>query len=439
MHTATRRLFLGSLSGLAGVATLSGQRRGPASLSRNRVSPLDGVARENLKITDIQVMSLAYRLKPDEEWPDADNHVIIYKTESVIVQVFTDAGITGIGGCSRYNGPEAMKQYTDGVIKPLLLGKNPFDVESLAAGLCGPRGRGAWAGVDTALWDIIGKAKGLPLYRLLAVDTEPQTRIRVYASGGEFSWRRGGRFPGPEDLITQAVMHQRNGYTAFKFRPGAGFARLGITIKDHISYLRKMREAVGPKFDLIQEANQRWSVDQCLEIAPVLEELRVLWFEEPTRKNVDNYLKIKKALPTVKIAGGETMANRGELVEWIDRGAYDVVQHGCDDAGITEAWHMARLSHTRAKLFCPHNWQDGLITVANAHLMAAAANRFLLESNMTPNPLKEGLFKEKFAVKDGHIEVPGKPGLGVELREGLAEMYPPIPGYWNMPDPDMPK
>jgi L-alanine-DL-glutamate epimerase-like enolase superfamily enzyme len=132
------------------------------------------------------------------------------------------------------------------------------------------------------------------------------------------------------------------------------------------------------------------------------------------------------------------MANRGEIADWIDRGAYDVIQPGCDDAGITEAWRIARLAQTRGKLFSPHNWQDGLITVANAHLMAAVPNRFLLESNMTPNPLKEGLFKERLAVKDGHIEVPNKPGLGVELREGLAEMYPPVPGNWNMPDPDMP-
>ncbi len=115
-----------------------------------------------------------------------------------------------------------------------------------------------------------------------------------------------------------------------------------------------------------------------------------------------------------------------------------IIQPGCDDAGITETWHMARMAHTRRKLFCPHNWQDGLIAIANAHLMAAVPNRFLLESNMTPNPLKEGLFKEKLAVKDGHLQIPDRPGLGVELREGLAEQYPPLPGPWNIPDPEAP-
>jgi hypothetical protein len=90
-------------------------------------------------------------------------------------------------------------------------------------------------------------------------------------------------------------------------------------------------------------------------------------------------------------------------------------------------------------LICPHNWQDGLVAVANAHLLAAVPNRLMLESNMTPNPLKEGLFKEWFGAKNGYFEVPQKPGLGVELKDGLAELYPPIPeGNWYRPDPDMP-
>lgn len=438
MTNASRRSFLGAAAGFAGATGTAGAQTRRAAATARRSYPLEGVKRENIKITDIKMMNLGYRLKPEEEWADADNHVIIYKTESVIVRVFTDAGIVGLGGGSRYNGPAAMKEYIDQVIKPILVGKNPFDVEALTGGICGPGGRGAWAGVDTALWDIIARSKGVPLYKLLAVDTEPVTRIRLYASGGEYSWHKGSRFPGPDDLIRQARSHKEAGYTAFKFRPGAGFAKFA-KIADLIPYLYRIREAVGPKFDLMQEANGRWSVEQCLEIAPVLEELKFTWFEEPTRRTPEAYLRVKQALPTVKISGGESRANRAENAEMIDRGAYDIVQHACDDAGVTEAWHMARMAHTRGKLLCPHNWQDGLVTIANAHLMAASPNRFLLEYNMTPNPLKEGLFKEKLAIHDGHLDISGKPGLGVELKEGLEEMYPPIPGPWNMPDPDMPK
>ena len=383
------------------------------------------------------MLSLGYRLKPNEEWADGAANGIIWKTESVIVEVSTDAGLKGIGGCSRYNGPAAMKEYLEKVVKPAIVGQNPFDVEFLSGGIAGPRARGVWAGVDVALWDIIGKAKGLPLAKILATDTVPKTRIRAYASGGEFSWRKGSQFPGPDDLIKQVLRHKAAGFTAFKFRPGGAFERYA-TIKDFIPYLREMRKAVGPDFDLIQESNQRWSVAQCLEMAPVLEELKFLWWEEPTRKVIDDYLTIKKALRTVKISGGEGVHNRADLVEWMDSGAYDIVQPGPDDAGLTECWHQARMAHTRGKLICPHNWQDGITGVASTHLLAALPNAFLLETNMTPNPFREGLFKDWTMPKNGYYDVPQKPGLGVELKDGLAELYPPIEGNWNKPDPDMP-
>jgi len=429
---------MGSLPALAGASTLAGQRRGGSALPKGRISPLDGVTRENIKVTDIKVTSLGYRLKPNEEWPDGGSNSIIWKTESVIVEVSTDVGLKGIGAASRYSGPAAMKEYLERVVKPGVIGKNPFDVEYLAGGIAGRGPRGVWAGVDVAFWDIIGKAKGLPLYKILATDTEPVTRIRAYASAGEFSWRKGSQFPGPGNLVKEALGYKAAGYNAFKFRPGGGFERFA-TIKDYIPHLREMRKAVGPDFDLIQESNQRWSLEQCLEIAPVLEELKFLWWEEPTRKIIDNYLTIKKALRTVKVSGGEGVHNRHDLVEWMDSGAYDIIQPGCDDAGMTECWYQARMAHTRGKLICPHNWQDNLVAIANAHLLAAVPSRYMLESNMTPNPLKEGLFKEWWGVKGGYFTVPDKPGLGVELKEGLAELYPAIPeGGWNRPDPDMP-
>jgi L-alanine-DL-glutamate epimerase-like enolase superfamily enzyme len=425
------------VSGLAGAALWASPQAARSTLATDRLSPLDGIKREKIKITDVKMTTLSYKLKPEEEWADGEDNVIWWKAESALVEVFTDAGITGIGSCSPYSGPAAMKEYLENVVRPILIGKNPFDVESLAGGITGPGPRLAWSGTDIALWDIIGKAKGLPLYKILATNTEPVKRIRAYASGGEFSWRKGSGFPGPEDLLKQAMRHKAAGYTAFKFRPGGGFQTFA-SIKEYIPYLREMRKAVGPNFDLIQESNTRWTVAQCLEIAPVLEELKFLWWEEPTRKIIDDYLTIKKALHTVKISGGEKVHSRANLVEWMDSGAYDIIQPGCDDSGMTECWYQAQMAHTRGKLFCPHNFEDGVATVAKVHLMAAMPNRFLLESCMTPNPLKEGILKEWYGVKNGYFTVPEKPGLGVELKEGLAELYPYIPGRFTKPDPGMP-
>ncbi len=399
-----------------------------SNVGAETLHPLDGVQRENIKVTDVQVVPFSYRLKPEEQWPDADQHYVIHQTTEVIVKVYTDVGIVGIGGSSRYNGPARMMRYVEQVIKPYLVGKNVFNVEHLTGGMCGHGALGAWAGIDVALWDIIGKAKGVPICKLLAVDAEPVARVRVYASAGEYSWERGSRFPGPAQLVDEALRYKAMGHTAFKFRPGAGFGKFGITMKEYIPYVERLRDAVGPDFDLIQESNCRWSLEQCLEMAPVLERLHFLWWEEPTSKRgddaIDNYLRIKQALPTVMISGGEGVSNRGGLSEWVDRGAYDIVQHGSDDAGLTEAWHMARMAHERGKLVCAHNWQGGLVTAANLQLMAAIPNRLLLESNMTANPLKEGLFKERLAAVNGYLDVPQGPGLGVELKEGLEEEYP---------------
>ena len=172
MTNSNRRKFLKSaaviagssaLAGLTGCVTKVGKKSGA---SETLIHPLNGIKRENIKITDIRVILLSYQLKPEELWTDGDDNSIIWQTSSVIIEVFTDAGIVGIGGASRYNGPEEMKVYTEKVIKPLLIGKNPFDVEILTGGIAGGGARGAWAGVDIALWDIIGKAKGLPLYKI---------------------------------------------------------------------------------------------------------------------------------------------------------------------------------------------------------------------------------------------------------------------------------
>ncbi|MFH1085301.1 MAG: mandelate racemase/muconate lactonizing enzyme family protein [Chloroflexota bacterium] len=415
-----------------------------------RVHPLAGVRRQEIKITDLKVLLLSYLLKRDEQWPDGDQHVVIWQTTEVIVQVFTDVGLVGLGTASRYNDPERMKAYAENVIRPFLLGKNPYDVEVLSGGMCAHGALNVWAGVDVALWDIIARAQGVPLCRLLAVDGEPASRVRVYASGGEYSWKKGSRFPGPENLIAEALRYKAMGHTAFKFRPGAGFQMLKVPMSEHAANIRRIRAAVGPIFDLIQESNCRWTMAQCLEIAPVLEELGFLWWEEPTSKRgddaIDSYLRIKAQVPSVMISGGENVPNRGAISEWVQRGAYDIVQHGTDDAGLTEAWHMARMAGARAKRLCAHNWQGGLVTMGNLHLMAAMPNRFLLESNMTANPLKEGLFKQRLAVQNGYLDVPTGPGLGVTLREGLEEEYPYLPGRgtrarrnWDSAWPHLPR
>jgi hypothetical protein len=186
MPSISRRKFIsaGAISGLGAIAGVSACKTNKvaAGVNQARSNPLDGIGRENIKITDLKVTLLSCQLPLKEQWylDWIPERYKCWKTDSILVQVYTDAGIIGIGGATQYGGPDVVKEYLEKVIKPAITGKNPFDIEFLT---CGVKVRGplvGWAGVDAALWDIIGKAKGKPVYELLATDHKLQTRIPVH-------------------------------------------------------------------------------------------------------------------------------------------------------------------------------------------------------------------------------------------------------------------
>ena len=398
-------------------------------------SPSGAIRREQMKITDVKVTLMSHELK-EKSWVTATQ--LIWKSDAVLVEVFTDKGVVGIGESSPYGGPEFLKKTIEESLKPALLGGNPFDVEHLTTAWLGPRPNyAAWAGIDAACWDIIGKAAGKPVYELLAAGSPPQPHIRVYASGGvEYAW-----YDRPEALIEEALRYKEAGYTAFKFRIGTEWKNSGMTIAKYIPWIRKLREAVGPRMDLMQESNMRLTLDQCLELCPVLEELDFLWFEEPVRAYeagaLENHLRIRQALRKVKVSGGESRGTRFDFKEWIDRGAYDIVQPDCNVTGVTEAWHIARIAELKGLPCCPHNWHGGLTTMANAALVAAIPNHLVLELNQTFNPFKEEIFKDPLVVRNGYMDLPRKPGFGMELKPGIAAKFPYVPGSYWKPNPKL--
>ena len=394
------------------------------------LSPLANVPRQNVKITRIQVTLLSHELKV-KSWMTAT--MLIWKSDAVLVEIFTDQGLVGIGESSPYAGPEQLKKTIEQDLAPLLIGKNPFDVEHLAIAWAGARPQyAAWAGIDAACWDLIGKALNRPVYEILAAGEKPLTRLPVYASGGvEYAW-----YDRPEALIEEAVRHKEAGYPAFKFRIGTEWKLDGMNMQRYIPWVRKLREAVGPGMQLMQESNMRLSLEECLELAPVLEELGFLWFEEPVRTNepdsLDKHLRLRREMKKVRLTGGESRGSRYEFKEWVDRGAYQIVQPDCNVTGLTEAWHIARLAALRDAPCCPHNWHGGLTTMANAALVAAIPNRLLLELNQTYNPFKEEIFVDPLVVVKGAMELPRRPGFGLQLKPGLAAKFPYLPGqYWR--------
>ena len=440
MNVISRRTFLGASAAIAGAYSLGNTSVCSAQQTTHK-HLLEGIERENIKITNIKVTPLSYEDPKGNLWRSGNS--MVWKTDAALCEVFTDQGIVGIGGGSPYAGADNIKKYTEEFIKPALIGKNPFDVELLTRRDSVQTGRNArvpfaaLAGVDCALWDIIGKAKNMPVYKLLATDNEPDTHIPIYASGGDYhEWYNNGE----EVLIEEALSYKEEGYTAFKFRTGTNWAYSNMTLKKYIPIMRRLREAVGPDFKLIHEAF--WGIltpEQVIkEFCPVLEELKFYWFEEPLR-GIENRIKVNEALSTVMVSGGESFRTKAEAKEWIDRNALDIIQTDCNNIGITDNWYISRMANLKGVLHCPHNWAGGLTTMANAHFSAGIPNRHMLELNQTYNPLKEGVFKEPLVVKNGYMDLPDKPGFGVEVIDDIEKKFPWVPGRFNKPNPLIPE
>ncbi|MEM9676096.1 MAG: mandelate racemase/muconate lactonizing enzyme family protein [Bacteroidota bacterium] len=434
MTKTTRRSFLGSSAALTvGLPYLASGQTSSSAISKKKPSaktnPLAGIERENVTITDVKVTLLSFKLPKDQQWVSAT--FLVPKTDAFLVEVFTDQGVVGIGESSPYRGMERMKKYVEEIIKPNIVGKNPFDVELLTASE-----EAAWAGVDVALWDIIGKVKNQPVYQLLASgETDPH--IRMYASGGvQYAW-----YDNPEQLLDEALMHKEKGYTAFKYRLGTDWKSDNITVDKFVPLLEKLRQAVGEDFDLMQEHNMRLTLEENLEMAPALEANNILWLEEPLKQNdpdaIEKHLLLKQKLDRVMISGGENFTTRTGFKPYIDRNAFDIVQNDVNQTGLTEGWYIAHMAQLSDKYCVPHNWHGGLTTMANAHLVAAIPNRLMLELNQTYNPFKEEIFQDPLVVKDGYLDVPDRPGFGMELIDDVEKKYPYFEGGWAITNPNL--
>ena len=437
-----RDFFKSSLAtaGILAAGSLSGckDKEDAVGSSRSRNHPLDGLEKENIKVVDLKVTLLSFELPPNEQWylDWIPERYKCWKTDSILVEVFTDAGIKGIGGATQYGGPFAVKEYLDKTIKPAIMGKNPFDIDFLTSGVLQRGPMVGWAGVDAAFWDIIGKVKGMPVYKLLAIDHEPNPRIPVYASAGEMYdgdiW--------PDNLIQEALKLKEEGFKAYKFRPGTHWSVSGMTMTAYIDGVWKIRDALGPEFGLIQECNAQWNMEQTMQFIPEAEKMKLIWIEDPTRRMgpqaKENYIKIKEALKDVKLSyGGDVMDNRFHYKEWIDRNAMDIVQPDAGVMGLTESWYVSRMANLNGQLCAPHNWHGALLTIANGHLAAGIPNLIMLETNQTFNPLRTDLLKEPLIIKDSYIHLPDKPGFGVEVIDDAAERFPFIPGTYDRPKP----
>lgn len=357
------------------------------------------------------------------EYPPPLRRRFIYsKTiDTVIVKITTDDGLVGWGEAKAPVAPQATKQIIDLLLKDIVMGEDPHDVvvlwERMYAGM---RVRGhragfyleAISGIDIALWDLIGKASGKPLYQLLGGCF--RNPVRVYASGLPAL-----SYDMPEEAFEQlgqdALDLQQRGYTGLKMAIGRG-------IKGDLKSIRKVRETLGEDFLIYTDAAGVYDRAQAIQIGHELQELGCMWFEMPTApEDVAGYGEIAKAL-RIPIAT-DSLTSRYETAEFIRAGGLDVVlPDACRAGGITECKRIAEMADGFGLAFAPHiSIGSAIHFAASAHLATAMPNTITSEYWFGDNPLGNGILKEPLRMENSYMYTPEKPGLGIEIDEDALQ------------------
>ena len=386
-----------------------------------------------MRITRLETLCLSRRHTPAEQWITA--RAVTVKADGALVVIHTDEGLTGVGEASPYGSPPLIKQWVDW-LAPELIGRDPRDLAIVPH----PDGRYAEnqphpfpphdcaiAALDTALWDLRGQIAGVPTRRLLA--EQPKDRLRLYASSGcRYAW-----YDRPEQLIDETLGYIAQGFTACKVRIGTEWTWDGVTAGRFLELMQGLHAAVAGRLDLMVDGNKRLTVAQGVEIAHGLDRLGFAWFEEPfPLEEIDAYADLNAAVD-LPITGGEQLTTLEQFRPYFERHAFDIVQPDAACCGITETLRIARMAERYGVDLCPHSWQNGVMCLANAQVVAAIPNTRMLELCMIQGPLQWGIVANPPAIEAGYLVLPDAPGLGVTLAPDLEARYPYIDGPYGEP------
>lgn len=319
-------------------------------------------------------------------------------------------------------GAEHRARLVESVLAPIVEGSAAAPAElfrtltertavlAIQAGEPGPIAQSI-AGVDTALWDLEARRAGEPLWRFLdpRVRGSDEARIKVYASGLN-----------PEAPEKLAAAKRAEGHTAFKLKVGFGAER-------DLANLRELRSALGGDARLMVDANQGWTLDAALEMAPKLEGFALWWLEEPLRADAPaaEWSRLARSC-AVPLAAGENLASRQAFDAAIDGGALRVIQPDMAKwGGFSACLPVARRILERGLTYCPHYLGGGIGLLASAHLLAAAGGDGMLEIDANPNPLRAQLCGPLAAIREGEAVLGEAPGLGtVPDLERIRSLVP---------------
>jgi L-alanine-DL-glutamate epimerase-like enolase superfamily enzyme len=328
----------------------------------------------------------------------------------VVAQISTDEGVTGLGYSLVFNGggAEAVHTYLDTRLKPALLGEDPLFVERLWEKMfrldMGIKKQGvaayAVSALDIGLWDLAGKAAGLPLYKLWGAFTD---RVGCYGSGG---W---GKYA-EKDLVAEAERYASQGVKYYKMKIHDPDPRQN---RNRVAAVRK---ALGPNVRMMVDVNQRLDVLGNIRQAGLLEEFDLVWYEEPVLADDIAACAEVAANINIPVATGENNFTRYEFRELIERrAARYLMPDVCRANGYSETLRIGHLAAAHQIAVAPHVAHELSLQVCGT-----LSNGFLVEYMDWVPP---ELFEEMPACNDGAFRIPDKPGHGMTLARGAIEKY----------------
>lgn len=338
----------------------------------------------------------------------------------IFVRVHTDEGITGLGEASLGGYTQTIIELVNS-LSEMLVGEDPTRIEFLQQ--CMTRQKfwrggvvkgSAIAGIELALWDILGKSLGVPVYKLFGGPC--RDKIRVYANG----WTGGSLDPAQvRDKVDEVLA---SGYDAFKFsiaQPSWPVYDPSVTRKI-VAIAETIREKIGPERLLMFDGHGRYDADSAIAIGNALKDVNLLFFEEPVGQVDERAMaRVTRSIP-MPVAAGERLESKWEFRRLLELEAASILQPDLAHCnGFGEAYKIAALADSFSAFMAPHCPMSPVLAVISAHLDAAVPN-FLIQERLLLNDWRNDIITEPLVVKDGYIDLPTKPGWGIELNEELC-------------------
>ncbi len=394
-----------------------------------------------MRIKRVDAFLLSYPLPEPLQLSYYGGNRTILKRDAMLIRVETESGIVGH---APGQASEKAKQAIDKDVAPFLLGRVLADPDALRVQFLGSSERAAgnakfYSAVEVALYDALGKHRGVPVSELLG--GRVRDRIRVYGSGGMY-------MP-PEQYAAEARAIADLGFKAYKMRPGMG-------PEQDLEAVRQIREAVGPDVDIMVDAHTWWrmgnrsyDMETVSRLAEQLAEYDIYWLEEPVHPDDHSALRQLKEREIVAIASGEHEPSYEGFHDLISRQCADFVQADivCQ-GGYTSAKRIFAMLEKEELRFAFHSWGTDLEVMAAAHLgicwpesvvewLEFPCHRYPghaespQREGMYPFDLASEILKTRPVIENGDLVVSTAPGLGVEVDESVIQRYPWIPGPWS--------